>query len=877
MSFNIPHQSSREIRSSFLKFFADRGHIIVPSMAITPADDPTLLFTNSGMNQFKGVFLGDTEPVAPRVADTQKCLRVSGKHNDLEEVGRDGTHHTFFEMLGNWSFGDYYKREAIVWAWELLTEVWQIPRERLFVTVYKTDDEAAKIWVADTDCPEERVLRFEKDNFWEMGQVGPCGPCSEIHFDTGDPATQEATYRDPEKGVNGTDGRYVEIWNLVFMQHERLPNGSLRDLTAKHVDTGAGLERLCSLIQGKTSNYGTDLFEPLITQISRLTGKPYQDDDGGMGHRVIADHCRALVFAIADGVTPSNEGRGYVMRRILRRASRFAHKMGVSRPMIHELVAPLIKVMGEAFPELTKREDFIREVILAEEERFLKTLDQGLTRLDKLFASGKKKRELPGEDVFMLHDTFGFPADLTKLIAAEQGFSVDLPGFEACMEEQKTRARKAQKFDDSFTSEENWHLISKESATEFVGYDQLGGSARVQRFREQGDFVYIILDKTPFYAESGGQVGDVGVISGQDVELRVVDTFKIVDLHVHKCALISGIIRAENLAQVTTEVDGGHRQAAARHHSGTHLLHASLGKVFGQDCHQEGSHVSAARLRLDYSISRAPSSEELQQVEDMVNAEVLKNAPITTQLMSLADAKESGAAAHFGEKYGEQVRVLQMGDFSRELCGGTHCARTGDVGFFKITSESSLAAGIRRVEAVCGTAALEYVREQVALLGSAAAAAKIAPARLPDRVAELMAKSKQQNNEIQALKKNQVRLLVRELIAKQADGKLVHGHLDDRDLAAEDLQLVLDTLAEQLGDRLGLVTHASSKGLAILVAVGSAADQKLSADQLIKQVLPLVGGRGGGRRDKARGAASDASAHSAIHGPGADILRAALS
>jgi alanyl-tRNA synthetase len=538
--FGIPFLTGKQIRQGFIDFFASKGHIFVPSAPVVPHDDPTLLFTNAGMNQFKSALLGDNREGYKRVANSQKCIRVSGKHNDLDEVGRDTYHHTFFEMLGNWSFGDYYKKDAIRWSWELLTEVWKLPKERLFVTVYKNDDEAENLWKSETDIAHERIMRFgEKSNFWEMGDVGPCGPCSEIHFDMGDPATQAATYADLVEGVNGTNARYIELWNNVFMQSERLSTGELKPLKNQNVDTGMGFERIVSVIQGSGSNYETDVFQPIISRIAELTGVAYSKGPEGTPHRVIADHVRALSFAIADGATPGNEGRGYVLRRILRRGSRFARNLGQRESFIWKLVQTLADTMGEAYPELVQRRAYIEQVIRAEEERFMRTLDQGLDRFSKIAQDVKAKKEtvIGGADVFTLYDTYGFPTDLTRVLAEEQGLSIDEAGYAKYMDEQRERARGAAKFDGSLGSDEGWTLLSPSLDTEFIGYTTLVSDVNVRRYREVGDQVLVVLDKTPFYAEAGGQVGDTGTLTGKEgpagaplVQLRVLDTVKMFDM-----------------------------------------------------------------------------------------------------------------------------------------------------------------------------------------------------------------------------------------------------------------------------------------------------------------------------------------------------------
>ncbi len=616
-----------EIRRSFLDFFKSKGHTIVPSASVAPLDDPTLLFTNAGMNQFKNIFIGLEEPKNRRVADTQKCIRVSGKHNDLEDVGFDTFHHTFFEMLGNWSFGDYYKKEAIEFAWELLTEVWKLPKERLFVTVFRTDDEAAGLWIELTDIAPERVMRFdEKDNFWEMGATGPCGPCSEIHFDTGDLTSQAQVFDDPVEGVNGENARFIELWNLVFIKYNREKNGALTPLKEKHVDTGMGFERVVAVIQNKNSNYDTDIFTPLIDAIARLSGIAYSEN--GMAHRVIADHVRALTFSIADGAIPSNEGRGYVMRRLLRRAARFGRNLGLQEPFIYKLTSILVETMGDVFPEIVERAQYISQVIKSEEESFNHTLDRGLDVFAKIISKLEESAstEISGEDAFRLYDTFGFPLDLTELMAKEKNLKVDVAGFDKAMEQQRERARRAGKFAIAITQDpEEWDALSAGHHSHFIGYESLAIDTEIRRIRQEKDMVYLTLSETPFYAESGGQTGDRGIIEGLGFQIDVMDTQKMGSHIVHIGRLAGEFPRK---AKVKASVDVARRLSTARNHTTTHLLHKALRDTLGRHVSQAGSLVEPDRLRFDVTHFQKIEPEQLEEIEGKVNEQIQKNLPV---------------------------------------------------------------------------------------------------------------------------------------------------------------------------------------------------------------------------------------------------------
>ncbi len=877
--FGIPYLTGKQIRQGFIDFFASKGHVFVPSAPVVPHDDPTLLFTNAGMNQFKSALLGDNREGYKRVANSQKCIRVSGKHNDLDEVGRDTYHHTFFEMLGNWSFGDYYKKDAIKWSWELLTEVWKLPKERLYVTVYKDDDEAENLWKTETDIAHERIMRFgAKSNFWEMGEVGPCGPCSEIHFDMGDPATQAATYADEAEGVNGTNARYIELWNNVFMQSERLQSGELKPLKNQNVDTGMGFERIVSVIQGSGSNYETDVFQPVITRIADLSGVPYSKGPEGTPHRVMADHVRALSFAIADGATPGNEGRGYVLRRILRRASRFARNLGQREPFLCRLVQVLADTMGDAYPELVQRRSYIEQVIRAEEERFMRTLDQGLDRFAKIAAEIKSKFQaqddrpsqagvkvgvIGGAEVFMLYDTYGFPTDLTRVLAEEQGLSIDEAGYTKFMEEQRERARGAAKFDGSIGLDEGWTMLSPSTDTEFIGYSTLVSDVNVRRFREVGDQVLVVLDKTPFYAEAGGQVGDTGILTGKIgpagvplVQLRVVDTVKMFDMVLHKCDLLGGILNPETMKGLKAEVDAENRFKTVRNHSATHLLHSALREVLGDHVQQQGSRVSPESLRFDFTHFQGMTPEEIKQVELKVNLAIEQNHSISHAVHGIEEAKKMGAMALFGEKYGDKVRVITMGDVSMELCGGTHANATGDIGLLKILSESSIAAGVRRLEAVTGLGALDLVQRNFNALSDIAKVFKAKPGQETEKVVEAVGRIKALEKEVLELRQAQAKLQAASLIAEQ--GKPLNGatiivyKLDEKTFPKDSVGLLIDGLASQLRNGVAVLTHVSGEALSIYAVSGKEAQAKVKAGDLIKAIGPVADAKGGGKPDRAQ-------------------------
>lgn len=852
--------TSKEIRQSFLDFFKSKEHHIVPSAPVVPQDDPTLLFINAGMNQFKDIFLGTRKKQYSRIADSQKCIRVSGKHNDLEEVGRDTYHHTFFEMLGNWSFGDYFKAEAIHWAWELLTEVWKLPKDRLWATIFEgdekdgvsADEDAFQEWTRQTDIDPARILRFgKKDNFWEMGDTGPCGPCSEIHIDRG-PEFCDSTDPDHVCRVNGGCARYIELWNLVFIQYNRDKEGKLHLLPAKHVDTGAGFERIVAVMQNKASNYDTDLFMPIINEIAEITGKTYEDGEGGVAFRVLSDHIRALSFAIADGAIPGNEGRGYVLRRILRRAARFGRVLDMREPFFYKLVSPLVTVMGDAYPELKERHQYISRVIHAEEESFGRTLDRGIEifeqKAEKVLANGQSV--FPGQDAFLLHDTYGFPLDLTQLMAEEKNLAVDTAEFNREMERQRQRSSKAR--DASYETVE---FSSTEDGSEFVGYIMDEADSEVLHY-EDGR---IILKRTPFYAESGGQVGDQGIIKNDHFEFRVTDTKNIGEHIVHIGELVSG--KAPHPGdKVSAHVDTEKRRATERNHTVTHLLHKALRTVLGDHVHQAGSLVAPDYMRFDFTHFEKVSAEDLRRIEDMVNEKILQDLKVSWQIMPIDEAKKRGAMALFGEKYGDQVRMVEVDDYSRELCGGTHVRATGEIGEFIIISESAVAAGIRRIETLTGFAAQKYLRTRQQTLEQAARLLNAPPDEVLSRIKQMLAERKKIEEELKQLRGQQSKNTITELLqnVKTVDGvKFIAAEIQAADM--DDLKrsgdLVRDGLTSGVGV-LGAVIE-NKVNFVCIVTKDVIREKNLKAGDIAKAVAAIAGGGGGGSPHMATAGAKD--------------------
>ena len=857
--------TSAEIRQSFLDFFAAKQHDIVPSSPVVLPTDPTLLFANAGMNQFKEIFLGARKSSWKRVADTQKCIRVSGKHNDLEEVGRDTYHHTFFEMLGNWSFGDYYKREAISWAWELLTVVWKLPKNRLWVTVYKTDDEAETIWKTSTDIDPTHILRFgEKDNFWEMGETGPCGPCSEIHFDN----TEKGC--GPEM-VNAGSPEVIEIWNNVFMQYNRKSDGTLDELPAKCVDTGMGFERVVAVIQGKKSNYDTDVFMPLIDAVAKLAGVPYADGENAVAMRVIADHLRTLSFAIADGVMPSNDGRGYVLRRLLRRAARFGRNLGLTKPFLCELFPVLEKQMAPFFPELAARKTEIVRALRAEEESFSATLDRGIAHFDAVGAelAGAGAKTFPGDQAFKLYDTYGFPFDLTVLMAAEKGFAVDHAEFDRCMAEQRTRARAARKDNSAAENDLVAHFVEQGMKSAFTGYASLSTGTEIVAILSGGQVVdtlaegqtaELLLAQTPFYAESGGQVGDTGVVTTCNGALfAVADTRKPAQgLILHKGVLTKGSL-AKGAAVVAT-VDEARRAAIRRHHTATHLLNAALRKVLGTDSiKQAGSYVSPDRLRFDFTWFEALTAEQLAAIERLVTEFVVANRPVKTYEMALKDVPGSGIIAVFDEKYGDTVRVVDTEGISRELCGGTHVERSGDIGPFRIVVETSIAAGVRRIEAVAGLPACDHTAQEHAILAALAQRLSIGTADLPARVDALLEQTQALEKELKAAAEKSALEKGAALAGKFAPvGGLPVLIESAGELAADPLRALVESLRKQIPDSVILLAAVADGKITFILNAGPAAQAKgVHAGKLVGAIAKVAGGGGGGKPDKAQAGGKD--------------------
>lgn len=859
--------STSQIRSDFLDFFKGKGHTIVPSAPLVPGNDPTLLFTNSGMVQFKDVFLGAEKRSYVRAADVQRCLRAGGKHNDLDSVGYTARHHTFFEMLGNWSFGDYFKKDAIAWAWELLTQVWKLPAERLLVTVYHTDDEAYGLWRDMIGVPAECIVRigdnkgapYASDNFWQMADTGPCGPCTEIFYDHG------AHIAGGPPGSPDEDGdRFIEIWNLVFMQFDRQPDGTLVPLPAPCVDTGMGLERLAAILQHVHTNYEIDLFQTLIRKASELTGTA---DLENKSLRVIADHIRACAFLIVDGVLPSNEGRGYVLRRIIRRALRHGWMLGVRQPFFSKLVPTLVELMGEAYPELAATQDTVLRALQAEEERFAETLDAGM----KIFEDVAAKAQggvIAGEDAFRLYDTYGFPLDLTQDIARERDLRVDEQGFETAMDEQRRRAREAGKFGGGVQLPAD--LVATLAPTVFLGYDSLQADGlrvvallkdgRPVQSAQAGDAVIVLTDKTPFYAESGGQVGDLGILTAAGTRLTVTDTQKFAgQFHGHVGTLEEGSLKLGDV--LAGQVDVERRSATILNHSATHLLHAALREVLGTHVQQKGSLVAPDRLRFDFSHFQPIGAEELALIERKVNQQVRANNAAEVHQMGMQEALDFGAMALFGEKYGERVRVLKMGDYSTELCGGTHVGRTGDIGLFKITSEGGVSAGVRRIEAVTGQGALDYVASEEARLREAADLVGGNSHDVVDKIRQLGERYKRMERELEALKAKLASGATADLAGSAVDVagvKVLAVRLEGFDAKA--LREAMDRLKQQLGDSVIVLAGASEGKVALVAGVNGSPMGRVKAGELLSHIAGQISGKGGGRPDLAQGGGEDGSA-----------------
>ncbi len=857
--------TGNEIRSSFLDHFRKLDHSVVRSSSLIPEKDPTLLFTNAGMVQFKNVFLGTERLPFVRAASSQKCLRISGKHNDLEAVGQDTYHHTFFEMLGNWSFGDYYKEQAILWAWDLLTREWGLPKDKLWVTVYKDDDEAEELWHKVTGIPKNRIQRFgEEDNFWEMGEVGPCGPCSEIHIDRG----AQACDRKREKGhrcqVNAGCARFIELWNLVFIQYNRDEDGKLSELPAKHVDTGMGLERVAAVLQGVLSNYDVDLLRNLMGATERLSGKKYGDNlESDVSFRVIADHARAVSFLTADGVFPSNDGRGYVLRRLLRRASRHGRMIGLEEPFLHRLVETAAGIMGKAYPELQTEQVRVRATILSEEERFAETLDKGLVHLEGALKEMRrqKKKVLSGETAFRLYDTFGFPLDLTQDILRNEKVTVDHERFEKLMEEQKNRGREARETLQSGIK------IRLDQETRFVGYDRLDLESSVialyaegesKREVGEGTQVDLITAETSFYGEAGGQVGDRGTMeTSRGDTLEILDTQHLTpQVIVHRGRVTKGRIQVGD--KVHLVVDSRHRQRTGLNHSATHILHSVLRQELGDHVRQAGSLVAPDRLRFDFNHTGSISAETLQAVEEKVNERIRWDAEVRIEESSYEEALKNGALAFFGEKYGDRVRVISIGDFSRELCGGTHVYRSGEIGLFKLQSEAGVSAGVRRVEALTGEGALDLIHRYEQDLKAVAELIRSNADETVERIKKLLEQQKAMEKEIARLQGQLGKNQIPDLLAKRRD---INGTsvliTEVEKVDAKQLREIADQLRDKMGSGLVILLSTGDKNVQLVSSVSKDLIQRYHAGEIIKRLAPVVGGGGGGRADFAQAGGKD--------------------
>ncbi|MGI6145384.1 MAG: alanine--tRNA ligase [Peptococcia bacterium] len=858
--------SGNEIREKFLAFFESKGHTRVPSSSLVPYQDPTLLFANAGMNQFKDVFLGLEKRKYTRATSSQKCVRAGGKHNDLDTVGRTARHHTFFEMLGNFSFGDYFKREAITYAWEFLTKELGLPEDKLYATIYKDDDEAYELWQELTSIPPERIIRLgEKDNFWSMGDTGPCGPCSEVLIDRGEKYSCGA---DCAIGKCDCD-RFLEIWNLVFMQYNRDADGKMTPLPRPSIDTGMGLERITSVVQNVESNYDTDLLNSLIKAIEKLCGRTYYRDQRGFAFRVIADHIRACTFLISDGVIPSNEGRGYVLRRILRRAIRFGKVLGIDDPFMYKLVSEVVNLMKSAYPELKEKADYIAKVIHREEERFHVTLNEGIQMAQEIVQGLQEKKltVIPGEEAFRLYDTFGFPLDLTEDIAEEAGLKVDLEGFNRAMEAQRNKARSARQevnaWDLALTVQ---NKAGNLPATIFNGYDVLENVAEVLAILKdgelvteagEGDEVYLIFEQTPFYPEGGGQAGDTGEIIAAQGKIRIINTKKMPDGKIVHQGIVSGVVNTGE--KVKLLVNKTARRNTANNHTGTHLLHKALQIVLGDHVQQAGSFVEEARLRFDFTHFAALTAEELQKIEDIVNEKIVESLNVEAKEMTLDEAKKTGAMALFGEKYGEIVRVIQIEDFSKELCGGTHVRNTSQLGLFKIVSESAVGSGLRRIEAVTGPGVRQFLAEKETSLEELSGMLKTPVQEIPQRIRGLMEELKQKEKALEQLEHKFAQLQVKETleqVKKVQDISLLVSRVEARDM--ETLRNMADMFRDKLGS--GVIVLGAVMGEKVNFVVTATKDitaKGVHAGKLIKEIAALTGGGGGGRPEMAQAGGKD--------------------
>ena len=848
--------NSAELRARFLDFFRRHAHAVVPSSGLVPQNDPTLYFTNAGMVQFKDVFTGKERRPYNRATTVQKCLRVSGKHNDLDNVGHTPRHHTFFEMLGNFSFGDYFKAEAIRYAWDFLTVDLGIDANRLWVTVYEHDDEALAIWRDQVGVPAARIQKLgEADNFWSMGPTGPCGPCTEIHYDHGPSVSAD------ERGPAGGDNRYVEIWNLVFMQFDRAADGTMTPLPRPSIDTGAGLERVAAVVQGVYANYDTDLFQPLLQKAAALA-KVRQGADAAtdIALRVIADHSRAAAFLIADGVMPSNEGRGYVLRRIMRRGIRYGVKIGLEGPFMFDTVQTVVDQFGDAYPELRERADFIRDVVKIEEERFGATLHRGMALLERAFLEHPEK--VPGETAFALYDTFGFPLDLTQIIAGERGREVDTIAYERLLGEQRARGRANWKGSGEASIAAIWHELAEDVRVAFTGYDADSDSGTVRAVVSEGARVSalvagqegeVLTDTTPFYAESGGQVGDTGWLRWAGGEAEVLDTTKPAggDLHVHHVRVVAGTLRVAETVRL--DVDSARRNRSRLNHTATHLLHAALKEVLGGHVTQKGSLVGPDRLRFDFSHHKAMTADDVRRVEDIVNAQILANHAVTTAVQDVEEARKAGAMALFGEKYGDRVRVVTVDAFSKELCGGTHARRSGDIGLFKVVSEGGIAAGVRRIEAQTGLGAQAYIRDLESTARAAATELKTSPDKLVDAIKRLLDDKTRLGRELDAMRREASQAAAGDLADRAVVIEGVNVLAAEIDADAKGLREQADRLRDSLGTCVVVLAARDPDGVRILVAVSKdLAGSRYNAGKIIGALAAMVGGKGGGRPDMAQ-------------------------
>ncbi|RKY54250.1 MAG: alanine--tRNA ligase [Candidatus Neomarinimicrobiota bacterium] len=854
---------SKTIRRQFIEYFEKTlGHTVVSSAPVIPQNDPTLLFTNAGMNQFKPYFLGEAQAPFKRVVDSQKCIRVSGKHNDLEAVGRDHYHHTFFEMLGSWSFGDYYKKEAINWAWTLFTEVWGLDPKRLYATVFTEDDEAYKIWENIPNLDSTHLLKAgKKDNFWSMGDTGPCGPCSEIHYYSGN----DIENQDPLK-VNADDPKYMELWNLVFIQFNRDKNGELHTLDQKHIDTGAGFERIVAVINGKQSNYDTDLFKPIIEQIEIISGIAYTQDNEGIPHRVIADHIRMLSVAIADGAIPGNEGRAYVLRRILRRAARFGRELNLKEPFLYRLVPAVAHILGDVYPEIKNQREHIQRIIRAEEESFGNTLDKGLDLFDQIAKQAKKcaEKTLNSKDVFKLYDTFGFPVDLTRLLAEEKDLLVNEEEVNRLMDEQRARARAAGKFSMKGSTELTWIVLEKDQNSKFVGYDTYTTESLLLKYAVDDSHTYLVFDKTPFYAESGGQVGDKGQLIlhkhniNTDARINVIDTKKIGNDIVH---IVEGSVLEGNKKPITAtlEVQQSIRRDTARNHTATHLLHAELRAILGDHVHQAGSYVGPDRLRFDFTHFEKVSMEQRIDIQQRINTRIMQNTPVVTDIKPYTEAIRDGAQALFGEKYGDEVRVVSINEMSKELCGGTHVERSGDIGPFIIVAENSVASGVRRIEAITGSTALDILKIQQTVIMKLRDAIKLPEEEIADKVISM-------SNYVRTLEKENSELKSKLLTLdidiyfqneRNIDGKsLFVNRVDVENI--DQLKAIGDKVREKMKSGIAVFGAVIKNTPQVLcVVTDDLVKEGIKAGNIVKSLGKAMGGGGGGKPHMATAGGKD--------------------